>query len=614
VFLVLRIKKVNSTFSDLRTAHRSARRQASLGRILSKHAFGGPLDQAVRWHLFYDGRRVISVVAQGTGAAIIWSRGPALEPADLGKSDRLRTLVGELSEGLKLSRSNHTSLGVVLHLADDIDVGIVQQGYQNPELFAQARTLVREIPSDVVTDLSTDQDPAIQWRYYPLLSGQRAVVLRHQIEFFSALQTLTDLEIKVAVHSAPIEMLALYLKLYAEAIEEKPHCFVLFYDRFTVVIPANQGVLDIKVLPHRQQEVPPTFGDDLFSLLERFGLVDSCVLLLVQCGTQEPTRLFRELDAYARRNQKNADGIEIQIPDKETVWATLDEFAPGKAKSEIIQRPEFLTEYIERTEKEFPLALGIKSDAQRFGILSRETYWPDDQKTRDQQLPQSLALGMTVLRAGGILCLLCLFGMAAWLGYSIFEASHGDPLHLVPEMVTSKQTELRQLQETRQYLTLWDNVLTPRSQAWSVMDLFLALIPEGHDVVCDRLKYALRQIELKAGAAKDKNTGGFLREWTAEGSCTDQGRDHLERLREGSTVSKIFASAALRLSDSSFGVSENRIIKVVLREETNPQFAGTGKTGVLPYQFRLVVTQTFAGSDPLAIPMMPRPKSSMAAR
>ena len=64
----------------------------------------------------------------------------------------------------------------------------------------------------MVTDLSTDQDPAIQWRYYPLLSGQRAVVLRHRIEFFGALQKLTDLDIKVAVHSAPIEMVAIYLK------------------------------------------------------------------------------------------------------------------------------------------------------------------------------------------------------------------------------------------------------------------------------------------------------------------------------------------------------------------------------------------------------------------
>src|SRR6202162_1786247 len=320
-----------------------------------------------------------------------------MEAAVLGKADRLQALTKELSHALKLSMSDQTSIGVVLHLADEIDVGIVQEAFENPELFEQARALVRETPSEVVTDLSTDQDPAIQWRYYPLLSGQRAVVLRHRVEFFTALQSFSDLDIKVAVHSAPIEMLALYLKLYAEAIEEKPHCFVFFYVRFTVVVPANQGVLDIKVLPHRQQDVPPAFGDDLFSLLERFGLVDSCVMLLVQCGTRDPTRLFDELDAFARKNHKNADGIDIQIPDKETVWSVFDELRPGQVKSAIIHRPEFLTEYNGGAGKDFPLSLGIKSDAQRFGILGRETFWPDDQKSRDKRLPRSLALTMTAL-------------------------------------------------------------------------------------------------------------------------------------------------------------------------------------------------------------------------
>ena len=599
-----------STFSDLRTAHRSARRQASLRRVLSKYAFGGPLDQAVRWHLYYDGERVISAVAQGRGATLTWSQGPAMESTELGKADRLQALAKELSHGLKLSMRNQTSLGVILHLADEIDVGIVQEAFENPELFDQARALVRETPSDVVTDLSTDQDPTIQWRYYPLLSGQRAVVLRHHIEFFSALQTLTDLDIKVAVHSAPVEMLTLYLKLYAEAIEEKPHCFVLFYDRFTVIVPANQGVLDLKVLPHRQQAVPPAFGDDLFSLLERFGLVASSVLLLVQCGTQDPTRLFSELEAYAKRNHKNADGIEIQIPDKETVWSTFDGSAQGAVKSETILRPEFLTEYNERAGKEFPFSLGIESDVQRFGILSRETFWPDDQKSRDQRLPRSLALTMTALLALRILGILCLLGLGGWLALSVVSASHGDPLHLVPEMVSGKQAELKQLRETQEYLSLWDKILTPRSQASSAMDFFLALVPEGHDIVCDRLKYAIRQSEVKPVGT---SSVGFLREWSIEGSCTEQGRDHLERLREGSTISNILTSASVRLSDPSFAVSGNRIVKVVLREETNPQFDSANKTGALPYQFRLVVTQTFAGSDPLAIPLLPKPKAGKTA-
>ncbi len=107
-----------------------------------------------------------------------------MEAGELGQPDRLRALAKELSQGLKLSVRDQTSLGVVLHLADDLDVGIVQEAFENPELFEQARALVRETPAEVVTDLSTDQDPAIQWRYYPLLSGQRSIVLRHRTEFF----------------------------------------------------------------------------------------------------------------------------------------------------------------------------------------------------------------------------------------------------------------------------------------------------------------------------------------------------------------------------------------------------------------------------------------------
>jgi hypothetical protein len=595
--------------SSLRAAHRSARRQSTLRRVLSKYAFGSPLDQSVRWHLFYDGKVVISAVARGKGATLSWTKGPAMEAVELGKADRLQTLAQEL----KLSMRDQSSLGFVLHLADEIDVGIVQESFANPELFEQARALVRETPSEVVTDVPTDQDPAIQWRYYPLLSGQRSIVLRHRMEYFSAMQTLTALDIKVAVHSSPIEMLAIYLKLYAEAIEEKPHCFVFFYDRFTVVIPANQGVLDIKVLPHRQQDVPPAFGDDLFSLLERFGLVDSCVLLLVQCGTQDPTRLFRELDTYARRNQKNSDGIEIQIPDKEIVWRAFDEYTPGAVKEEIILRPEFLTEYNERTGKDFPLSLGIKSDAQRFGILCRETFWSDDQKSRDQRLPRSLALTITALRGAQILGFLFLLGLGTWLGLSMAGTSGADPLSGSPETANGKRAELSSLQETRQYLSRWDKILAPRSQAWSAMDFFLALLPEGHDVVCEHLKYAIKQAASKPGLITENGSAGFFREWSIEGSCTEQGRVSLERLREGSTISTIFASTAIRLDDPSFGLSDTRIAKVELREEANPQLDPENKSGLLAYVFRLVVTQTFAPGDLLAIPLLPKPKNQPAS-
>src|SRR6266481_6426314 len=437
-------------FSDLRAAHRSARRQARLKRVLSPCAFAGALDQPVRWHLLYDGNRVVSVVCAGIGKARSWSAGPVVNVGELAQPEVLQARAKEL-----LQQQNHAGLGVVLHLADQLDQGIAQEEFENPELFEHASALVRENPARVVSDHSDDLDPAAQWRYYPLLSGQRAVVLRHQLEFLAAFEALANFGIKVAVHSAPVEMLALYLKLYEQASEEEPHCFVLFYDRFTVIVPVHHGVLDFKVLPHRQQEVPASFGDDLFSLLEKLGFVDSCVLLLVRCGTHEPTLLFHELDVYARRNQKKADGIEIQIPDHETLWGVLNGFAHGQLEQSTVQRPEFLSEYREWSAKEFPLSLGIQGDLQRFWILSRQTFWPDNQESRDKRLPKSLALLMIGLRIGRVAGALLLLGLVTWFTVVVTTAFRGEALRALPDIIGGKRAEFQHLAATKQYLAKW---------------------------------------------------------------------------------------------------------------------------------------------------------------
>ena len=589
--------------SDLRAAHQVARRQAKLRRVLSPYAFAGALDQPVRWHLFYDGKRVGSVICSGTDKARSWSAGPVVSVAELGEPETLQARCKEL-----LQQQKQTGLGVVLHLADQLDQGIVQEEFAKPESFGHASALVRENPAEVVSDLSEDLDPAIQWRYYPFPNGQRAVVLRHQLEFLAAFTTLVDLDIKVAVHSAPVEMLALYLKLYERQLEEKPHCFVFFYDRFTVVVPVHQGVLDFKVLPHRQQDVPATFGDDLFSLLERLGLVDSCVLLLVPCGTQEPTLLFHELDAYARRNQKNADGIEIQIPDHETLWGVLNNLAHGQLKQSTVQRAEFLSEYREWSGKDFPLTLTLAGDVERFAILSRESFWPNDQQSRDRVLPKNLAILMLGLRAARLLSVLFLIGLGAWFALVVVTANQGEALRTLPDIIGGKRAEFERLNSTKQYLTKWDRTLVPRSQAWSIMDFLLGLLPESKDVVWEKVDYAIKELNSKPGGQGVAGPAGFVRQWTIDGSCNDRGRADLERLRETATLTNIFSSAATRLNDASFGNSGKRTVKADLREETNSPAGSANALVTLPYKFRLVVTQSFPTNDPLALPALPKSK------
>jgi hypothetical protein len=599
-------QQTNLKFSELRAAHRQGRRQASLKRVLSPYAFAGTLDQPVRWHLFYDGDRVVSVVCAGVGETRSWSAGPVVSIADLANPEVLEARAKEL-----LQQQKGGGLGMVLHLADQLDQGIVQEEFENPEVFEHASALVRENPSRVVTDHSDGLDTAIQWRYYPLLSGQRAVVVRHQLEFLAAFEALADSGVKVAVHSAPVEMLALYLKLYEQPSEEKPHCFVFFYDRFTVLVPVHHGVLDFKVLPHRQQKAPATFGDDLFSLLEKLGFVDSCVLLLVPCGTHDPTLLFQELDVYARRNRKNADGIEIQIPDHETLWGVWDEFAHGQLNQLTLQRPEFLSDYREWSAKQFPLSLGIQGDMQRFWILSRETFWPDNRESRDKQLSRGLATLMIGLRIGWLCAALCLVGLVAWFGVVVTTAFRGEALRELPDIISGKRAEFQRLTGTKQYLVKWDKILVPRSQAWSTMDFLLGLLPEAKDILWEKLEYSIKQADSRpVGGSATAQPGGFYRQWIIDGVCSDQGRGELERLKETATLKKLFASTADRLGDPSFTVSGNRIVKADLREEANSQAGMPGQSAVLPYRFRLVVIENFPANDPLALPTLPKPKKT----
>jgi hypothetical protein len=84
----------------------------------------------------------------------------------------------------------------------------------------------------------------------------------------------------------------------------------------------------------------------------------------------------------------------------------------------------------------------------------------------------------------------------------------------------------------------------------------------------------------------------------------------LQHLQEASVLTEIFASTSARLGDLSFAVSGDRTVKAILREESNAQFAAASQGGTLPYKFHLSVTQTIPGSDPLALPALPKPKKT----
>jgi hypothetical protein len=586
-------------------AHRAAKRYARLGRVLSRGSFEAAENQPVRWHLHFEGREVSSALCRVKAGALEWLKGPEISPAELLQKEILREKCREIAGG---KTGDLSKLGIVLHVADQIEPGIVFENYEKAENHADAQAAVRDFPGSVIGGLGECVERTTQWRTYPLVTPERTIALKHELSLLEALEHLTEpeLDVKVAVHSAPIEMLALLMLIYGAALGDKPHCFALYYDRFTVLAPFSDGVLDLKILPHRSRDIPENFGDDFFSLLEPLGLLSSCALVLAPCGSKDPNSLFEDLDSYAHRHQKQVDGLEVQILNSESIWQTASKLAGEPLDAAIVRRPEFLTgEYSNwfGSEKEISFSVGIEPEIQRFGILSRVSFFPDDQATREKRLPRPLAMLSLSLKASRYLGVVFLLVLAGVLGFHVFSAYRGEAMQLASDVISREKGSYDELNASLQYAKKWGRNLAPRSNAWSVMDFVLVLLPESPDIACDSIHYSVRPLDARLTGKASNKPGGFAREWVITGTCSEKGREQLARLQENAVLTAIFNDVAQRLNQPIFAIENKRTVKALSRVELNGQPVSL-VARQLPYKFSLTVTQEIPGDDNLALPVV----------
>jgi hypothetical protein len=591
--------------SELAQAHRAAKKYARLGRILSRGSFEAAENQPARWHLHFDGREVSSALCRVKAGALEWLKGPEIAPAELLQKEILQEKCREIAGG---KTADLTKLGVVLHLGDQVEPGIVFESYEKPESHADAQAAVRNFPGSVIAGLGECVERTAQWRTYPLVAPERTIALKHELSLLEALEHLTEpeLDVKVAVHSAPIEMLALLLLIYGAALGDKSHCFALYYDRFTLLAPFSDGVLDLKILPHRNRDIPENFGDDFFSLLEPLGLLSSCALVLAPCGSKDPNKLFEELDSYAHLYQKQVDGLEVQILNSESIWQTASKLAGQSLDPAIVQRHEFLTgEYSNwfGSEKEISFSVGVEPEIQRFGILSRVSFFPDDQATHEKRLPRSLAMLSLSLKTTRYLGVGFLLVLAGVLGFHMLSAYRGEAMQLAGDVISREKGSYDELNASVQYAKKWGRNLAPRSNAWSVMDFVLALLPESPETTCNNIHYSVRPIEVKVTAKGTNKPGGFAREWVITGTCSEKGREQLARLQENAALTAIFNDVAQRLNQPIFAIENKRTVKAISRVELNSQPVNL-VARQLPYKFSLTVTQEIPGDDNLALPVI----------
>ena len=291
----------------------------------------------------------------------------------------------------------------------------------------------------------------------------------------------------------------------------------------------------------------------------------------------------------------------------ESVWRTVSNLAGETLDAAIVQRPEFLaSEYSNwfGSEKEISFSVGIEPEIQRFGILSRVSFFPDDQVTREKRLPRSLAMLLLSLKAGRYLGVVLLLVFAGVLGLHVLSAYRGEAMQLASDVLSREKGSYEELNSSLQYAKKWGQNLAPRSNAWSVLDFVLALLPESSEIACDNIHYSVRPLEARSGAAKSPaKASGFAREWVITGSCSEKGRDQLARLQENSALTAIFSDVAQRLNQPIFAIENKRTAKAISRVELNGQPTDL-VARQLPYKFSLTVTQEIPADDKLALPVI----------
>lgn len=594
-----------------RDAFSQARAQATVGRALSGSWFEPPQRQAVRWHIWQDGKKLQSLLC-GTSKQtkqLIWLPGPEISFGDLANVSTLLSNARAVLAGGMPQLGKPSGVGVVYHFAETFETSIVKKDYATSDTYEAAVTNIRDIPQEVVGEEIGAALDSSQWRYFPLLERNSGLAIQLPRKRFDAWQACADADsdIKITVHAAPLEMLTVLLRLVRgiAVSEARPVLFVLYYERFTVLAPVdvNRNVLALRALQHVNRELPQNFASEMVATVQKENF-ENPLVVLVKCGDRGIKTLVTDMEAYHAKNPGQAEYEITGIQEVEMAGLLEQEgLVVNSLTPEAMPRPEMLTEY-----PDFLLAgvtrstsIVAQSENERIFGASQENFTYDDSETRAARLTRSGALMLLALRAAKLLGLVLMAGLVLLCAYTVVTTMRSAEWNQDPATLTASRTQLDELNGKKQFLDYWTAKLQPRSQAWAGMDILLALFPPDKETILTTAKYTAAPSNM---TTKGKSIP-WERHWIVEGLATEKGQARNRSTIQQEDVTRIFNAQAQRLRDPSFAVTATSSVTATVREEQNPRYdqsrTGLGDPTNYRFKFRAEIVQTFAAGDPLAL-------------
>lgn len=519
-----------------------------------------------------------------------WSAGPTLSDEILRDPAKVEAFV---LESVRFARSNGaTSLGVILHIADEFATTEIKPELDNPASLHELRETVAQDPGAILEDTSIVADQGT-WRVIPYpAAGSAAIATTIALsrQYAPLLLQMTEIgetgNFPIITHALAAPLVAIMgLSQTLKATPGKPFVAILQYAWFTTLAFFNEhGDLRlIRTLQHRGLRRPTNFRNALSTTNASLEFIDPDLFLVPLGSNVDPT-----LDADLKITFTNSRVEMIQQKAIEGIPSWCPE--PAIAAEPAPTTPQ------ENTSHTFTVLREDKWSLQNFLPTPKEVVeiFPARNEMRLLKIARLARVAVVGL---AILCI-------SYFVFGMFEIVRQPEWAFDPSQAEVAKGRLAKLTLEKSKSAHWDNLLDDRSKAWSNMEFLSRLFPNNSGMLVKTYSHSSKPNNTP-GSAKV----GLIKEWKMTGCARDEALDYLNTLNTREGISAHFTDVARITGNSSFDPSiGNRNIVVNVRTQENNSYKANpaeeisdADESTYPFTFDLTITQRFEAEDPLAI-------------
>jgi hypothetical protein len=546
------------------------------------------LDLNFQLHLRADGSSVSTLYFDRKKDQ--WQPGPAVAEDLFHDSVKTDTLV---AEALRYARaSGATSLGVILHIADEFATTELKPELDNPAALPEIREAAFTEPGSILEDSSIQADHAA-WRVIPYAAAGSSVIgttitlSRQYAPFFEALRLAGEAQnFPIISHalSAPLVTI-MGLSQVLTPTPGKPFVAVLQYPWLTALAFFNEhaDLRLVRTLQHRGLRRPTNFRNALSTTSASLEFVDPD-LFLVPLGAAVDGTLDADLKiAFS--------GCRVEV-----IQPVQVEGVPPWSPEPVIAAMPVQPETRGITSHTFSILRDDKWALQNFLTAPREVVeiYPNHTEMR---LLKYLRLSRVAVFAITVLCL-------AYIGFGLIDLVRREEWAFDPSQASFVQRRLAKLTLERKKGEHWNNLLEDRSKAWTTMESLARMFPNNSGMIVKTFAHSARPASTP-GQAKV----GFVKEWKITGFARDEALEYLNSINTREGISAHFGEIARLTGNQAYSPNTgNRNLVVNVRTQENsgykavpPEEAHIADDSTYPFTFDLTVTQRFEATDTMAV-------------